>query len=75
LRQGLRPVLAGLAAGLPASVVAMRTPASLLYGVTASDPPTFMAVSGVPLAIAAPASAIAARRAAHVDPMAALRHE
>jgi putative ABC transport system permease protein len=75
VRQGLRPVLAGLAAGLAASLVAMRALASLLYGVTATDPPTFLAVSAALLAISALASAIPARRAARVDPMAALRHE
>jgi len=75
LRQGLRPVLAGLAAGLLASLVAMRALASSLYGVTATDPPTLLAVAGVLLAISALASAIPARRAARVDPMAALRHE
>ncbi|HLY18164.1 MAG TPA: ABC transporter permease [Bryobacteraceae bacterium] len=75
LRQGMRPVLAGLAVGLLASLAAMRALASLLYGVTATDPPTFLAVSAVLLAISAAASAIPARRAAHVDPMAALRHE
>jgi predicted permease len=75
LRQGLRPVLAGLAAGLLASLVAMRALTSLLYGVTATDPPTFLAVAGVLLAISALACAIPARRAARVDPLAALRHE
>jgi putative ABC transport system permease protein len=75
LGQGMRPVLAGLAVGLLASLLAMRALASLLYGVTATDPPTFLAVAGVLLAISALASAIPARRAARVDPMAALRHE
>jgi putative ABC transport system permease protein len=75
VRQGLRPVLAGLAAGLAASLVAMRALASLLYGVTGTDPPTFLAVSAALLAISALASAIPARRAVRVDPMAALRHE
>ena len=75
LRQGLRPVLGGLAAGLLASLVAMRAVASLLYGVGATDPPTFLAVAAMLLAVSALASAIPARRAAHVDPMTALRHE
>jgi putative ABC transport system permease protein len=75
LRQGLRPVLAGLAAGLVASLAGMRALASLLYGVTATDPPTFLAVAGVLLAVWALACAIPARRAALVDPLAALRHE
>jgi putative ABC transport system permease protein len=73
--QGLRPVLAGLAAGLLASLAAMRALASLLYGVTATDPPTFLAVAGGLLAVSALACAMPARRAARVDPMAALRHE
>ena len=51
--QGLRPVLAGLAAGLLISLVAMRALASLLYGVTATDPPTFLAVTAGLLAISA----------------------
>jgi putative ABC transport system permease protein len=75
LRQGLRPVLAGLATGLVVSLVAMRALASLLYGVTATDPPTFLAAVGVLLAISALATAIPAGRAARVDPMTALRHE
>jgi putative ABC transport system permease protein len=53
----------------------MRALASLLYGVTATDPPTFLAVCGTLLAISALASALPARRAARVDPLAALRHE
>ena len=75
LGQGMRPVLAGLAVGLLASLGAMRALASLLYGVTATDPPTFLAVCGVLLCMSAIASAIPARRAARVDPMVALRHE
>ena len=75
LGQGMRPVAAGVAAGLLGSLIAMRALASLLYGVTATDPATFLTVSGVLLAISAMAIAIPARRAARVDPMAALRHE
>jgi len=75
LRQGMRPVLAGLALGLLASLLAVRAIASLLYGVSATDPPTFLAVSCLLLAVSALASAIPARRASRVDPMAALRHE
>jgi len=75
VRQGLWPVAVGLGAGLLISLVAMRALASLLYGVTATDPATFLAVCGGLLAISALASAIPARRAARVDPMAALRHE
>ena len=73
LGQGLRPVAAGLAAGVLVSLVAMRALASLLYGVSSTDPPTFLAVSAVLLAISAVASYLPARRAAQLDPMAALR--
>ena len=75
LRQGLRPVLAGLAVGMLASILAMRALASLLYGISATDPPTLLTVSALLLAISALACAIPARRAARIDPMAALRYE
>jgi putative ABC transport system permease protein len=75
LGQGMRPVLAGLAAGLLASLAATRALASLLYGVSAFDPPTLVAVSGLLLIISVLASAVPAWRAARVDPMSALRHE
>ena len=71
LGQGMRPVWAGLVASLAAT----RALASLLYGVSAFDPPTFLAVSGLLLGVSALASAVPAWRAARVDPMAALRHE
>ena len=75
LAQGMRPVLAGLAVGLLASLGAMRALASLLYGVTPTDPPTFLAVCAVLLAASALASAIPAWRAARVDPTVALRYD
>jgi len=71
LSRGMRPVLAGLGAGLLASLAATRALESLLYGVSAFDPPTFLAVSGLLLAVSALASAVPAWRAARVDPMAA----
>jgi putative ABC transport system permease protein len=73
--EGMRPVWAGLAAGLLVALGATRALASLLYGVGSFDPLTFLTVSGLLLAVSAMGSAIPAWRAARVEPIAALRHE
>jgi putative ABC transport system permease protein len=75
LRQGLAPVLGGLAAGVVAAIFVTRLINSLLFGVSAHDPLTFMTVVLVVTAVAAVASYIPARRATKVDPMVALRYE
>jgi ABC-type antimicrobial peptide transport system permease subunit len=75
LRDSLIPVLIGAAIGLPAGVTLMRIARSLLFGITPTDPVSL--VGGVALLAGAAifASYLPARRAARVDPMAALRHE
>jgi putative ABC transport system permease protein len=75
LRQGATPVLAGLGAGLIASLAATRALSSLLYGVSATDPFTYIAVSLFLASIAFIAGYIPARKATAVDPMIALRYE
>ncbi|HZM69837.1 MAG TPA: FtsX-like permease family protein, partial [Candidatus Cryosericum sp.] len=75
LRQGLSLTAVGVAAGLAAALVLARLMAGLLYGVGAADPWTFVAVPLVLTLVSALASVLPARRAARVDPMAALRSE
>lgn len=75
LGQGLRTILIGLAIGLAGSLVLTRTMASLLFGVTSTDPLTFAAVIALLIAAALLACYIPARRATKVDPMEALRYE
>jgi putative ABC transport system permease protein len=75
LRQGMRPVLAGLVIGIGASLVTGRLIESLLFGVSALDPPTLAFVAFVVVTVAAAACYLPARRAMRVDPMVALRYE
>ena len=75
LRQGLILVGIGLAIGLALSLAISRFTASLLYGIGAKDPFTFIAVPLLMLAVGTVAVLIPARRAARIDPLNALRHD
>ena len=75
LGQASRMTLTGVAAGIIASLGLTRFMKSQLFGVTSSDPLTFLIVPLILLAIALAAACIPALRAIHVDPLVALRHE
>jgi putative ABC transport system permease protein len=75
IRQGMVPVVIGLAAGLTGAVMTTRLLTGMLFGVTATDAGTYVAAAGVLAAAALCATLISARRATRIDPMIALRAE
>jgi predicted permease len=73
VRQGMTLVLVGAVIGLAGAMAVARLMASLLYGVTASDPLTLLAASTLLGLVALLACYLPARRATKLDPMIALR--
>jgi putative ABC transport system permease protein len=73
VREGAMLAVLGVSAGLVVALWATRMLGSLLYGVGAADPPTYLAVAVLLGAVALAACYVPARRAARVDPMVALR--
>jgi predicted permease len=75
VRQGVMLAVVGVVVGLGAAFALSRLLGTLLYGVSASDPATYIVVAAVLLGVAALASYLPARRASAIDPMESLRAE
>jgi putative ABC transport system permease protein len=71
--QGMRLALLGLGIGIAAALLATRLMTRLLYGVSATDPMTFVAIALLLATVALVANWLPARRAIRTDPTTALR--
>jgi len=75
LRSGMGLTVLGLAIGLPVAFLLAQALSSLLYGVQVADPAAFIGLPLLLLAVAGIACYLPARRAAHLDPLRALRQD
>jgi len=75
LTHGMKMALAGVALGLVVSVGLTRLISKMLYGVSATDPATFVVITFLLVTVALVACFIPAWRATQVDPLVALRNE
>ena len=71
----LPPTIVGVALGVAGAVAIRHVMATLVFGVTPGDPPTFLAVCALLTAVALAASALPAWQATRVDPTTTLREE
>jgi predicted permease len=75
LGHGLKVAVLGIGVGLVAAFGLTRLLSNMVYGVSTTDPPTFLVITGLLLVVAVLASLLPALRATRVDPLVALRNE
>jgi ABC-type antimicrobial peptide transport system permease subunit len=75
VREALALTAGGIAAGMIGALLISRAIASLLFGLTPTDPMTIAAVVGIMVLTGLAAAYLPGRRAAQLDPAVALRHE
>jgi putative ABC transport system permease protein len=75
VKQGMALALMGIASGAVLALAMTRLISGMLFGITATDPMTFLGVAALLGTVAFLANYLPARRAARVDPMVALRYE
>jgi ABC-type antimicrobial peptide transport system permease subunit len=75
LADGIKMALAGVVVGLLASLGLTRLLTKMVYGVSTTDPATFVVIAALLIFVALLACLIPARRATKVDPLVALRYE
>jgi predicted permease len=75
LQDGMKRAIAGVAIGIVSALALTRLMTSMLYGVSATDPLTFLAIPVLMLVVAFAACYVPARRATRVDPVIALRYD
>ena len=75
LRESIVLVCVGVALGLAGAAAASRLVTTMMFGLSPTDPLTYVAVALLLIAVAIAASVLPARRASRVDPMTALRAE
>ncbi len=75
LSREIRPALLGIAAGLGGALLVARVLQNLLYGITVTDPATYVVATAVLTMVCTTATWIPARRASRIDPSLLLRTE